>query len=243
VSTPNDLITLALRDSGICGTGQNPLAQDVNDGFTRLNQMLAQWQRKRWLIWHLIDIAIPSTGAQSYSIGPGGDVNMLVRPDRLENGCFFRQIINASPPNQIDYPLTILESREDYSRIALKQLKSFGEYVFYDSAFPLGHIFPWPIPQADIYEIHICIKELLNSFTTLSQTIVLPPEYDAAITYNLQRRFRAAYRLPPDPEINALARDSLNVIRMANAQIPRLQMPRELVRPNGHYNVYSDQIR
>ena len=242
MTTPADLISLALVDSGVLGVGQIALAQDVNNTFTRLNQMLAQWQRKRWLIWHLIDLSVPSTGAQSYSIGPGGDIPMLVRPDRIESA-FFRQIINSTPPNQIDYYLDILESREDYNKIALKQLSSFAMYVFYDSGYPLGHLYFWPIPQASIYEMHISIKELLNTFTTLSQTIILPPEYEAAITYNLQRRIRAAYRLPPDPEINALAKESLNVLRQANTQIPRLQMPRGLTRPSGYYNVYSDQIR
>ena len=95
MTTPADLISLALVDSGVLGVGQIALAQDVNNTFTRLNQMLAQWQRKRWLIWHLIDLSVPSTGAQSYSIGPGGDIPMLVRPDRIESA-FFRQIINST---------------------------------------------------------------------------------------------------------------------------------------------------
>lgn len=236
------LLQLALKDSGVLGVGQSALAEDLNDTFTRCNQMLAQWQRKRWLIWHLIDLSILSTGAQSYSVGPGGDIDMPVRPDRLESA-FFRQIINAQPPNQIDYSLEILESREDYNRIALKQLSSFSMYIFYDSDFPLGHIFPWPIPQANIYEVHVNVKALLNSFTSLGQTIVLPPEYDAAILFCLMQRLRVAYRLPQDPGIDGLAKDALNTLRKANAQIPRLQMPSGVVRPSGYYNVYSDQVR
>lgn len=241
-TTPNNLITLALRDSGVIGTGQNPLAQDVNDAFVRLNQMLAQWQRKRWLIWHLIDLSIVSTGALSYTIGPGGDIDVPVRPDRVENA-FFRQILNTSVPNEIDYTLRILESREDYNRISLKQLSSFAMYLFYDPAFPLGNIFAWPVPCANIYEIHISIKALLNAFTTLNEPIMLPPEYEAAITYSLMQRLRVAYRLPKDPGIDGLARDALQTLRKANAQIPVLQMPDGLAQPGGYYNIYSDQIR
>ena len=240
--TVQNKITLALKDSGVLGIGQIAQAEYLNDSFVRLNQMLAQWQRKRWLIWHLIDLHVVSTGAQSYTVGPGGDINVLVRPDRLESA-FFRQVINASPPNEIDYPLEILESREDYNRIALKQLQSFSRCIFYDSAWPLGAIYPWPVPQPAIYEVHISVKELLNAFTSLAQVVDLPSEYDAAINFCLQQRLRAAYRLPPDPEINALAKDALNTLRMANFQIARLQMPRALMRPAGYYNVYSDQIR
>jgi hypothetical protein len=39
-----------------------------------------------------------------------------------------------------------------------------------------------------------------------------------------------------------MARNALNVIRIANAQIPRMKLPRELVR-SGRYNVFSDQFR
>src|ERR1700749_5311714 len=84
-------------------------------------------------------------------------------PARMESG-FLRQI--APPPSQddtgnpyggnlIDYPMTLLQSREDYNRIALKTLQSFPGYLFYDSAWPIGVLYPWPIPQANIYELHV----------------------------------------------------------------------------------------
>ena len=81
--TANQIITLALKDSGAFGDGQTPTATDLADGLQRLNMMLAQWQRKRWLVWHTVDNAILSQGKQSYSVGPGGDIS-IPRPDRLE---------------------------------------------------------------------------------------------------------------------------------------------------------------
>jgi len=86
--------------------------------------MIAQWARKRWLMWHLIDVAKVSTGAQSYTVGVGGDFN-TPRPDRLE-AAFFRQIV-PSQPNLIDYPLEIIEARETYNNIALKTLSSLSD--------------------------------------------------------------------------------------------------------------------
>ena len=236
----NDIINLALKDSGVLGVGQTPAAEDTNDAFFRTNMMLAQWARKRWLIYHLVDVSKVSTGANSYTVGPGGDFNVAYRPDRLE-AAFFRQLV-PSQPNMIDYPLELIEARETYNNIALKTLQSFPSYIFYDSDFPLGTIHPWPVPQSTIYEIHLTLKEVLNQFTSPAQTINLPAEYMAMLHYNLCVRLRPAYQLPPDNSIVALARDSLNVVRNANTQIPRLQMPTDLVRP-GIYNPYSDQIR
>ena len=50
ISTVGDLITLALKDSGVLGAGQTALAEDMNDALSRLNMMLGQWNRRRWLI-------------------------------------------------------------------------------------------------------------------------------------------------------------------------------------------------
>jgi len=238
MATAGDIITLALKQAGIIGVGQTAQAEDSTDCLTILNMMLSQWQKKRWLVYHLVDVSLNCTGAQSYTVGPGGDFD-VARPDRLE-AAFFRQIVQSQPA-QIDYPLELLQSREDYNNIALKQLTSFPSYIFYDSAYPLGVVYPWPIPS-NLYSLHLTIKETLQSFTNLTDTINLPPEYQAAILYNLSARIRPMYQLQPDPTITAMAEDALNVIRNANAQVPRLTMPLDLVRP-GIYNPYSDQIR
>lgn len=237
MTTPQEIITQALKKSGVLGVGQTALAEDINDGFTDLNDMLAQWQRKRWLVYHLITMSFTSTGAQSYTIGPSGNFNVTQRPDKIDSA-FFRQI-NTTSPNQVDYPLKIIDAREDYNRISLKGLVTFPEYLFYDTAYPMGLIYPWPVIQSGLYELFITIKEQLTAFTSLAQSIILPPEYMAALKWNLAARLRPSYQMPADPQIIGLAKDSLNVIRNANAQIPTLKMPAALTR-RGIYNIYSD---
>lgn len=239
MTTPKEIVVQALKKAGALGVGQTPLAEDTNDAFDDLQDMLGQWQRKRWLIWHLVDYAFTSTGAQSYTVGPGGNFNINPRPDKIESAFFRQQVV--SQPNQIDYQLQIIPDRETYNRIALKQLTTFPQYLFYDSAFPTGLAYPWPLPLASIYEIHLTVKETLSQFTSLSQTISLPLEYMAALKFNLAIRLRQAYSLPPDPVLVGLAKDSLNVIRNANTQISRLQVPTDLIRP-GLYNVFSDTL-
>lgn len=236
-----EILILAMKDAGILGIGQTPMAEDMNDGLLRLNMMIAQWRVKRWLVWHLVDKSVVSTGAQSYSVGPGGDIDVGVRPDKLESA-YFRMLPGGTGTQAVDYPLQILFSREDYSRITLKTLTSFSQCIFYDSAWPMGYIYPWPIPQANLYEVHIVLKAVLSEFADLAALYQFPPEYLAAIHYNMVVRLRAAYRLPEDPGFAGLAADAMETIRMANTQIPSLVMPDNLVRP-GVYNIYSDQTR
>lgn len=236
MTTGAQIILQAQKAAGIIGVGQAASGEDTSDAQFHLNTMIGQWNRKRWLVYHLIDTAFTSTGAQSYTVGPGGNFN-IPRPDRLE-AAYFRQLITSSP-NLVDYPLDILQSREDYSRIRLKTLTTWPQSIFYDSAFPLGSVYPVPIPQAALFEIHLVTKDTLSTISNLAAVYNLPPEYDAALMWNLAVRLRAAYQMPPDPVAIGLAKDALNVIRNADAQIHRLRMP-SAIKGRGIYNIFSD---
>jgi hypothetical protein len=236
MTTARDLITLALKDSGIVGVGQTANAEDINDGLTRLNAMIAQWSRRRWLVYHLVDVVFQATGALSYTIGIGGNIN-TPRPDQIESG-FFRQNVGV-PGNQVDYPLVQIPSKENYNLIALKAMQSFPQYFFYDSGWPLGNVFIWPVPTS-LYEIHLSLKATLQQVGNLSEDIDFPPEYEEALRLNLSIRLRVAYQMAPDPGLNTLAKVALNTLKNSNAQIPTLQLPSDLVRGNRPYNLFSD---
>ncbi len=235
LTTPGDIAAEALMESGVLGEGQVASATDLRTAMFRLNMMLAQWNRKRFLVYHLVDVACQATGAESYTVGTGGDFNVM-RPDKLESG-FYRQ--TNSSPSPLDYPMRIISAREDYNRISLKELGTWPRNAFYDAAYPMGILYPYPVPS-NLFEIHITVKETLTQFTSAAQTVSLPPEYIPALFYNLAARLRSAYQMPPDPTIVALAKDSLNVIRGANTSVPLLQLPRALGRNGSRYNMYSD---
>jgi hypothetical protein len=211
-------------------------------------------------------------GKQFYTVGPGGDFNtdirirpwsdgaelgtqqgqfanefgagypISARPSKIES-CFLRQL-TMSQPNQIDYPMTQIFSMEDYNRIALKGLSSFPGYFFYDSSWELGLLYPWPIPQANIYEVHISIREQLPPmFTQSAMVIDLPYEYFNALVLNLALRLRPKYGIVgmPGDTLPTMAKDSLNVLKKTNFQIARIQIPGDLVRPQ-LYNIFSDRM-
>lgn len=238
MSTVNDFLTLALIDSGVLGKGQIAQSEDINNALRRVNYLIAQWNRKRWLIYNLTDVSVVTTGAEDYTIGPAQNFN-TPRPDRLEDGNFLRQLANGST-QQIDYPLQLISSREDYNKIRLKTMGTWPSVIFYDSNWPTGIIKAWPVPSANLFELHILVKNQLTQFSSLTQTINLPPEYEAALAFNLQVRLRIAYRMPPDPAMIHLAKEALNVIRGANVQVPSMKMPPTVIGAQRSYNVYSD---
>lgn len=253
-TSANDLASAALRECGAFGQGQTPTANDIRTSISRMQWMLQQWERKRYLVYHLLDLSIVSTGAQSYTVGPGGNIDTgagSVRPEKVE-AAYVRQLQQPGVqfeggvnfPNNVDYRLEILQSYEDYSWITLKTLQAGpGEAVFLDSAWPLANLFVWPIPQANIYAIHIIVREQLpNFFISPANTFVLPFEYYAGILYNLALRLRIPYQIatfPGDP-LPGMAKDSLATIRGPNTQIAKLRMP-STIRRRGLYNIFSDR--
>jgi hypothetical protein len=234
-TTPADIIKLALKTANVIGVGQTASAEDTNDAFNMLNMMLAQWQRRRYMVYQLITESCQGNGSLSYTVGPAGDFDMP-RPSKLESA-FFRQ--NQNTPLPVDYPLTILRAREDYNRISIKNLNSFPQYAFYDAGNPLGNLFVWPLPN-DQYEMFITVMQQLQQFQTINDEITLPPEYKAAILWNLTLELYPIYGLPASDIVKAKAEASMRIIEEANAQIPQLLMPAAVRSRTGTYNVFGD---
>jgi hypothetical protein len=226
INTPLDLITQALKRSGILAAGMTASAEDASDSFDTLNGMIAQWSQKRWLVWALDDIACVSTGAQSYPIGSGQTTGFNTpRPDRIEAA--YARLLPVHNNQPFDRSLSLIESHEDYASITLKNFSTYPTSIFYDSQFPTGQLLPWPVPPAGQYGIHVLVKNQITPFTSITQQLSqqVPPEYFEALSWNLAARLRPSYGLPADPQILGLARVSLNTIRQSNVQVPTLSMP------------------
>ncbi len=240
VDTVGALLNNSLIDAGIVGINESIEPQILNRAFTQINWILADWARKRWLVYRIADYSIISTGAQTYYVGLGMDIAINPRPDRLEYA--FLRFLNNAPPSQfpVDIPLDIIESHEDYSRITVKSIGTLPWRIFYDPAWPVGRLVPWPVAQASIYEIHVGFKVVLPRFTSVQQSINFPPEYESALNWNLARRLRESYQMPTSETLNNLARSSLNTLRLANQAMGVLRMPAFLKNRDRAYDYRGD---
>ena len=243
--TVGDICTEALREANVTALGQDALPQDITLAWSRLQMLLQEWQRKRWTVYHLLDFGKISTGATSYTVGPGGAFDTgsgSSRPTKIESA-YVRQLINGGLP--VDFPLRVIASREEWSRIALKTLKSFPGQIFLDTGFPFGTLYPNPVPPAEQYELHCLFRaQLPTSFANTSVVLNLPYEYYSAILYNLALRVRAARGLGTyggDP-LPALARSALDTVKGTNVQVDELQIDVATSKGRGAYNFFSDQF-
>src|SRR6202035_1513498 len=211
ISTARDYCTLALKESGVLGVGQTPLAEDINDVFVLLQRMCSQWQSRRWMVPGLTDIVALGNDAISNTIGTGGYWN-VTRPDQILGGYFIQLNTGITP---ISLPLSQVFSYEDYFRITVKQLNSLPSVFFYDGnndANGRGNVFIWPIPSA-IYEVHLLVKSQLAWPTNLNSAFTLPDSYAEAVHYNLTLRVCSLYQVDPKPSVGGLAKVALNTIK------------------------------
>lgn len=125
--------------------------------------MVAQYQRKRWLVPSLIDISTLGNGLISNPIGNGQYWN-IPRPDKIQGGYIVQQNTGTTP---VSLPLWPIFSYEDYIQLAIKNLNSLPDHFFYDAAYPVGNVFIWPIPTSQ-YEIHLLVKAQLGLSTTIT---------------------------------------------------------------------------
>jgi hypothetical protein len=234
-TTPRDIVNLALKTANVVGVGQSSLPEDINDCFNMLNMMIAQWQRRRYMVYNLKTVSITATGATSYTIGLGQQFN-TERPAKIEDA-FIRMQGGSNLP--VDYPLQVLRAKEDYDRISIKTLNAFPQYVFYDSTYPVGNVFVWPVPNNQ-YQIFLTVMTQLQAFQNLSEVIVMPNEYLDAMQWNLADRILTIYGLPENPKITRYAEVSMRAIMENNSQIPLLHMPVALRGKSGAYNIYGD---
>src|SRR5882672_5802065 len=158
MTTMRDIVTLALKETGVIGLGQSPLPEDINDGFTVLSQMLALWQVKRWLVPGLTKVTAVSNAS----------ISNQIRPDKIL-AAYARQLNTGGLI--VSYPLRPIWSYEDYARVTLKDLNTFPQYFFYDGAFPFGNVNIWPIPSNQ-FEIDLVVKLPIQQKTNIASGII-----------------------------------------------------------------------
>lgn len=232
ISTVGDLINMVLKVSGILGVGQTAVPDDLTTGLDWLRAIIGQWQKKRWLVFVEQTVSVASsTGAQTYSIGPGCDFNIGGRPDHIARA--YVRIIPGVPPNLVDMQLEVIEAREDYEQISIKTLQTTPAMVFYESGYPTGRVYFWPVPPAGQYGLYLTLKLPLPTYISLADPIALPDEYLEALIWSMACRMQASYGLQVRPDHMALAKQAINTLRQANSQIPQLAIPAPVGRIRG----------
>ena len=106
--------------------------------------------------------------------------------------------------------------------------------MFYSPDYPYGTARFWPLPQAGQWELHLICKAPISGALAATDEIVLPPEYQDAIMWNLALRLAPSYGSALGAgiveQIRPMAFAALATLRIANAAVPSLALPNALTR-------------
>jgi hypothetical protein len=76
MTTPNDIITRAMKDIGAIAAGEVPTSDEAQDGLDMLNDMIAQWSNENMMVFYRSEIIFQTTQNQvQYTIGPSGQMS------------------------------------------------------------------------------------------------------------------------------------------------------------------------
>lgn len=210
MATAQTLIDRAVKQLGVLQAGGSLGASEANDALAVLNGMLQMWSIERLTVYVLTEHTHTLTGAQSYSVGSGGDIN-IDRPNRLDSA-FIRQ-------SSTDYPLEVLRAKSDYDSIYQKTTPGYPRAIYYHPTFPLGTLYLYPVGDAS-YTLHFNVWAPLSQFATLATDVNFPDGYEWAIVNNLAVSLAPSYGRPISNELALLATQTKAAIKSLNRESP-----------------------
>lgn len=216
MTTVLDLITDALQDAGIVAQDQPVGASDAQKAFRLLNRMLDSDSTESLMVYNNVEEVFPFIGTQQvYTIGLTGADWTTTRPVKVTDAYVRDTNGNDTYVKLVYY--------EEYASLISKQTTStIPLCAYYNATFPNGTFTFWPIPSNTTYRFVLWSWKLLTQFTSINQTVILPPGYEQYIESNLAVRACIGFSRPIPQEIAVWAAESKAQIKRINAQFPKL---------------------
>jgi hypothetical protein len=175
VTTALQIIERSLRTIGVLAAGETATADQAKDALVCLNDVLEGLSNESLAIYVDALDQLTMDGSTSYTYGDGGDLDS-VRPVSVTN-VYYRDT------NNIDYPVEMITS-DQYDSIYSKTLSTgIPTVVYFNPAYPLSEIYPWPLSSAGT--LFISAKKPLLNLSTYNTVLVLPVGYERLLRYAL----------------------------------------------------------
>lgn len=238
MATAITMITRSMRLARVLRKGEAPDDDEAADGLAALNTMLDSWKLERLMVYQIVQGSYSwAANITSKTIGSGGSIS-ATRPDRIESAF-------VMDSNSNWYPMEVLTRREDYDQIVIKSTTgSLPYYLFMDPAYPLATIYLYPVPSAAV-TLKLNTWQALQSFSSLTTDLALPPGYQRAIEFNLPFDFGPEFKSKISDDVRRIATESKAVIKNLNlpsmvAQVDSGVAALGRLGYRGRYDIYSD---
>ena len=195
------IINAALRKIGVLASGASASTQQSTDALQALNLMAQSWRPKGLKVWARGNATLTLTAdTTSYTIGPGGDVDMG-RPIRILDA--YRRDSSGK-----DTPVGLL-TKQQYNALSDKDASGITTHIYYDPQDPLGVIYPWPVVSTTGYSLIFDVLKRIQDFTATTDTPDFPTEWFEALVFNLAMRLAPEFNRRTSEEVKFLAQSTL----------------------------------
>ena len=211
MATASEVINLALKDAGVIAEGETPSDDIEADAFTTLKNMLAVWQVQKLYVHAMVENSFSPNGALSYTVGTGGTAN-FDRPEKIDQ-LFYRL-------SNIDYPIRLLGTFQEYEGIAQKTLAGQPEVAYYNPTVTTGTLYLYPQPSTG--SVRVVSAARFPTLSTTASSLTFPSEYLMPIRFSLAEILSATFNTPISARIEKMAASSRSVMARNNVRIPTL---------------------
>lgn len=214
--TIGDAITAALQDLGLVAAGEVPAPEDSAVALDRVNDWLDALTTEGLTLFGRTRTTWALTaGVSDYTVGVGQTVNVARPggPEFIENIGY--QDTSQSPVTEyvLGRPLT----EDAYAAIAQKAFQStYPTAWYYRPGATTGTLTAWPVPTSTTLQGVLYTATPLAEFTSLSDTLALPPGYRRFIRTNLAVELAPTFEVSPSPVLLELAVAAKASVKRAN---------------------------
>ncbi len=237
------IIVPALREIAAIQAGEEGTTAEVTDAFDRLNMMLDTWATDNLTIPSVTRTTATITANQaSYTVGASANIN-IAKPVFIEKVNFQDTFLTPD----MEYSLGDLLTEQQYAAIPMKALTApYPISVYWNPTYittGYGTLTPWPIPTSTTLQWVVYAWTAIVQFSTLSETVVLPPGYREALTTNLAVLLTTQWGRQPHPVLVKRASDSLASIKRANKRQIDVTFGADALGDRGNYGPGRWDIR
>lgn len=215
--TATDLIIAAIQR--LTGDNAIPPPDEVQTGLLRLNDLIDSWKIEGLTINSFSRMLWPLTGAATYSVGAGADVN-IDRPSNATGLSFAVVDTSVTPPLEI--------GRRNYSEAAYRSIvdktqttTSYPWGFYYNPTVPFGALVPYPISTASGLQ-GVMYAPNPRGELALTDVLVLPQGYRRFYRDTLAVELGPDYSTSPSQVLIQSAIDAKASVKRSNLRLDEL---------------------
>lgn len=226
-TTALDIFKRSLRLLGVYASGEDPSAEEAQDGLASLNDLLDELSLGAMVYAKTLDQIPLTSNQQSVTVGPSGSF-VTARPVQVLDESY---ILVGS----VSYPLATL-TLQAFNDIYVKTLTGIPRGIWAQMDMPDMTVTMYPVPSQTM-TLMLWSQKVLASFPTLTTTVSLPPGYKKMLAFLLAIDLAPEYEVNPPAAVVQGAASARRKIARINLQVPSLSMPTALQK--GRFNILT----